>query len=338
MLALWLAVAGPAMAAVGDLLGQFNFGVSDMVADPSRSLIYATVPSTNSVAVFNSATLSLVTTVPIGANPSGLSLSPDNSKLYVANRGSLTGAIGVLNLNTLTALPSLNSTETVFDVAVGNGGRLYASTPEGVMQFDLSTGTHVSTFPGFPDERSYGVLETSRDRNTLYLSDASTSPNTLQRFDISTGTASLLQQRQFMAGGGGGVAVSNSGEYVATTHNYTFVKLAANNINTTLGAFNTDAYPTGAVFSNDDSLLFAGRYGAKTVTVFNANTTAAITSFGLVDDPTSMVIDRTGQYLFVGEETKVEVFSTGVPEPGAWMLVGGALGAWGLGGRFRRVG
>src|SRR5580704_15084089 len=83
-------------AATGDLLTTFNFGVNDMVVDPTRNLIYATVPSTNSVEVINANTLSVVTTISIGSNPMGLALSADDNTLYVANSGSTANAIGVV--------------------------------------------------------------------------------------------------------------------------------------------------------------------------------------------------------------------------------------------------
>ena len=90
-----------ASAATGTLLNTLSISVTNMVADPSRPLIYALEPGSNSVAVINTNTLSLVTTIPIGSNPTGLALSPDDSTLYVADN-SASKTIGVLNLATLT--------------------------------------------------------------------------------------------------------------------------------------------------------------------------------------------------------------------------------------------
>src|SRR5450631_3244219 len=53
----------------------------------------------------------LITTVFVGSDPLRITLSPDGSRLYSANAGS--NFVGVINTNTLTALPS-------FPVAAGN--------------------------------------------------------------------------------------------------------------------------------------------------------------------------------------------------------------------------
>src|SRR5678815_5328906 len=90
------------LAAGVSLWGSAAMGAAALVQDPNQPVIYATVPSLNSVAVIDSNTLAVKTTIGIGSNPRGLTLSPDGSRLYVANSGS--NFVGVIDTATRQAL------------------------------------------------------------------------------------------------------------------------------------------------------------------------------------------------------------------------------------------
>src|SRR5437763_9214087 len=88
-----IAIAGaPTYAQVAD----FNAKVSRFAVDPTRARIYATAPDQNAVLVYDTTKLALLKTIPIGSSPRGCCISPDGSKLYVANSGSTTAGIGVI--------------------------------------------------------------------------------------------------------------------------------------------------------------------------------------------------------------------------------------------------
>ncbi len=72
----------------------------DLEYDSSRNVIYASVPSLNEVAVIDVATLQTQKTILLNAEPRGLDLSLDNSKLYIAMSGS--GSVGIVDLATDT--------------------------------------------------------------------------------------------------------------------------------------------------------------------------------------------------------------------------------------------
>ena len=52
---------------------------------PDGSKVYVTNNLSNTVSVINTATNTVTATIPVGANPFGVSVSPDGSKVYVAN-------------------------------------------------------------------------------------------------------------------------------------------------------------------------------------------------------------------------------------------------------------
>src|SRR2546430_2848421 len=80
-----LIVADNAHAAFGDIVAQYTFPASSFTMSPTQPLMYATIPSQNSVAIINTNTLVVEDTVFVGSGPTNLAFSPDGSKAYIAN-------------------------------------------------------------------------------------------------------------------------------------------------------------------------------------------------------------------------------------------------------------
>jgi DNA-binding beta-propeller fold protein YncE len=55
---------------------------------PNQATAYVTLPNLNAVGVVNTISNSAGTPIPVGSNPYALAVTPDNSKLYVANNSS----------------------------------------------------------------------------------------------------------------------------------------------------------------------------------------------------------------------------------------------------------
>src|SRR5256886_13795199 len=83
-----LIVADNAHAAFGDIVAQYTFPASSFTMSPTQPLMYATIPSQNSVAIINTNTLVVEDTVFVGSGPTNLAFSPDGSKAYIANSTS----------------------------------------------------------------------------------------------------------------------------------------------------------------------------------------------------------------------------------------------------------
>jgi YVTN family beta-propeller protein len=113
---LWLSaslVANDAHGGLGDVVAEYSFPASAFVMHPTEPIMYATIPSQNSVAIINTDTLQ-ATTVFVGSNPINLALSPDGSKAYVAN--STTNFVVVFNTQTRTIVHSFLLPEYPQDV------------------------------------------------------------------------------------------------------------------------------------------------------------------------------------------------------------------------------
>ena len=88
-------------ASLGTLEATYSFHASDFCADPQRPYVYATAGS--QLEIINTATLA-VATVPLPGTSSGMAMSLDGSKLYVAGQNG----VYVMDAQTQTLLPSLN--------------------------------------------------------------------------------------------------------------------------------------------------------------------------------------------------------------------------------------
>jgi YVTN family beta-propeller protein len=70
------------------LLQEVQVPGLSLVMSPTRPLMYATIPSRNSVAVINTNTLAVENTVFVGSHPVNLAFSPTDSKACIANSTS----------------------------------------------------------------------------------------------------------------------------------------------------------------------------------------------------------------------------------------------------------
>lgn len=306
----------------GELLAKFDLSVARLAADPVRSRVYATVPALNSVAVIDTISRSVIRTIAIGSNPKGLAVSADGSKLWVANSGSTTSAIGVLNLNTLQTLPSLPAPSSPSDIEEGFDHRLYLTGESGgIMQVDALTGAFQGTFAFAVYYDAF--LEISPDRKTLYFAHRFGTESRAMRFDVSTPTPVLLQEIVF-SGEGQDLALSHDGRSLVFPNHagngtpaYTTFLIPSSNLKAVSGVFEVGALPEQAVFSNDDSVLFHSVRSESKVVIFDTKKFAAAGTIFMGFETggynaLDIAVDRKGGSLFVAiEYGDLRIYGTG---------------------------
>ena len=322
-----------ASAALGDLDATFNLPASHLAVDPVRPRIYATLTGSNSVAVIDTSTLQLIAVIPVGSNPVGLAVSPDGSTLYVANSGSTTAGIGVIDLTTLTVLPSLSTPAEPNEIAVGLNGMLYLTTydtevPASIMQVSSSSGA-IEQYSSTSYFLSGGeLLQISPDRQTIYCGDTGMSPATLSSFDVSNGNLTLLQQNGSDLGGNGeDLEISHSGAFISYPNgggqgDYQVFEIPTNDLAGINGSFDVGAYPTNIAFSPDDTVAYTAPAVQGHVLVFDTSTFQLTGTFPTPGDVSRMVTDSSGKYLFVAglnsyysTNPEIYVYDTGRPAP-----------------------
>ncbi len=317
-----LPFATSAHAQSGILLKTFNnVKAGKLLVDPNRPRLYATLPQDNSLAVIDTDTNTVLTTFFIGSNPVGMSISLDGTRLYVANEGSTSAAIGVVDLTSLTPLASLPAPFAPAAVAAGLDNRLYVLTSGygfdggGIAQIDATTGASQTTFGGSVVYEG-GFLQISPDRKTLFFGDSGISPSTLASFDVSTATPGAANKPAFDSTGsnGEGLTISHNGQFLVFPNgagngvggSYTTSLIPTNNLSGVLGTFNNGAYPGVATFSADDSLLYQNQSGEEVIQIFSTQTFTQLDSFrspsftdGYYPTVTDLAVTSPNGYLYI---------------------------------------
>jgi YVTN family beta-propeller protein len=332
-----------AMGAVTTPVKTLPWGTAAFVQDPNLQIIYATVPSLNSVAVIDASTLSVITTVGIGSNPKGLTLSPDGSRLYVANSGS--SFVGVIDTATRQALAPIAlaaGAGSPQGVQYGTNGRLWVLSSNGIEQINPSTGA--STGPNTPAGSGDGAIRISSDRKSLYFAEFGSSPSDLYRFDV-TGTTPTQTWAMATGSNGEDLELSHNNNTVVQVQGggngpgYGIIPFRTSDKLAT-GTMNVGAYPYSFAYSPDDKVGYAGvAFQSPNIQIYDLNTFLKMGTITAADDPDVLFVDNSGRYLFADVGNTTQVFSTGrsVPEPvGLGVIaVGGAV--W-MGRRGRRGG
>lgn len=264
----------------------------DGVYDPTRDVYYFT--DTNQIRVFSLTRGVWLTPIPIPVPPKaygpqrlwGIALSPDGSKLAVADLGAV--AIYIINpdqpssIQSFALAPQIGyyaQSEDPTGVAILNNGTVYFTTADldgdgsaFFMKLDPSTGiinaVSSSSLADLSPGDTYGRLALSADGERIYTSDEGLAAY----YDIPSGQSILAPVADYDSGQGSDEVVLSANQ----TRLFSDGFLADSNLNN-IGyqaldvAESVDAsYVYGAALSADGSLLF--QPGTQAIDVFDGNT------------------------------------------------------------------
>lgn len=309
----------------GDLRQTFAFTANRMLSDPVRERVYASMNGSNSIAVIDAVTLTLITTIPVSSEPSGMTLSLDGKTLFVAEKGTGSPAIGVIDLDQLVSEPNLPAPFPSYDIAAGSEGRLFLSSwgyfSTVLAQVDSTTGEVLSPFPS---SVPFGRLQISPDLKTLYVGATGFSPATVYAVDVSSDSPVVVSQTPFQRVGGlFDFKLSHDGTFLCVPGyaSGTVLHIPSDDLTAT-----GDEYVLGhggaffgfdaLALSPDDSLTFIARLTLPTsvfgVDVFDAGAQYVRTIFTDNFAPEDGVVDGSGKYLFLSsfETPLLKVYST----------------------------
>ncbi len=200
----------------------------DLEFDSSRNVIYASVPSLNQVVVIDVSTLQLHKTITLNAQPRGLDLSLDATKLYIALNG--TGSVGILDLATdvvtEVVVNQLNDLRT-WDVEETEENRIFVSANPGSFGLSYIVEILVDSSGNLVSEqrvangnviRSGPVFGVSPDSNFLYIGD---SGNSLFKLDLNQASSPIVLEDSFTLTGVDKIDLSPDGSRLHTTRGET---------------------------------------------------------------------------------------------------------------------
>ena len=312
----------------GTLLKTFGFSANQFELDATHHRMYASVPSLNSVAIFDTQSLSLISTVFVGSNPFGLGLSEDGARLYIGNGGSTLNAVTAFDTSSMAVVGNYSLPVSPVDIAVGKNNLVYASpsgaaTMHGIMVINGLTGQFLGEFAqGLA--YSGGLLETTPDRQTLFEQDLGSSPSDVHKYNLA-GTSGTLAYSQETGSNGQDLAISHNGQFFAAPNGAPYdIKLFRVSDGAVLGTLNVGAYPREVTFSPDDLYAYAD-HTAGQIDVYRTDTFLSGGPIPISGESTELMVDETGKYLFASVGSEIRVYATGVPEPITLNLCVGAI-------------
>ena len=298
-----------------------NYPALRLTADPVRPRVYATVRSSNSVIVIDTATLAVTKSIVVGSSPRGLAVSADRSKLWVALAEGPNPGVGVVDLETLSALPPIPAPSPAADVEEGLGQRLYVASAGGgggIMQINAASGAYEGRIPG--SSTSNGFLEIAPDRKTLFYGNEGISPSTFSKYDVSSAVGKELQRAQ-LGSNGYNLAIGRAGDLIVYPNVYTTLEVPTRDITSINGTFVLRVYGGPAVFSNDETLLYATDTNPLRAAIYDTCSYLPITAIPILGTSTlnDIVVDRSGRWLFVAtgsnENGTLRIYNTGRDDP-----------------------
>lgn len=245
------------------------------------------------------APLGIVATVPVGANPYAVALSPDGARAYVVNEGSNSVSVVATATDTVTATVAVGASPV--DVAVSpDGSRAYVTNAgsDSVSVLDTATETVTSTIStsGW-GQFLYGVA-VSPDGRTLYATLAHS--GSVVVIDAATGTVTGAVT---VGGEPLSVAFSPDGGTVYISDyeggSVSVIDTATKSVTTTIGGL---AAPQGVAVSPDGSTVYTADTGDRTVGVIDTATDRLTTTIGGVGaQPADVEVSPDGSHVYVAD-------------------------------------
>lgn len=265
---------------------------------------YITNQDDGTVSVINIANNIVETVIPVGENPTEISVSPDGSRVYEANQGD--GSISVINTSTNKVIATITGITANGLLVSPDGSLLYLTDTENGQVIVVSTAnnTVLSNLPGGSGPTQMAI---SPDGRLLYVTDVLSSSVRV----INTATGSVVINIA-VGENPGGISMSADGSrvYVANFFSGTVSVINTAN-NTVISSFNVGNNPDGVTITPDGSKVYVSDYGTNTVAVINTLTNGVI--FVTVGThPLGLSVSPDGSNVFVANSASntVSVIST----------------------------
>jgi gliding motility-associated-like protein len=261
----------PAFTAINT--GSTPITATITVTPVSTATGFAYIPNhdSNNVSVINTATNTVVATIPVGTAPFGVAATPDGSTVYIANSGA--SYISVINTKTNTVVNTIQTGSVPFTLVVApDGSKLYVVVSNNVLVINTATNVITDTIPIVGGNTGISI---SPDGSRVYVANSITGSvtviNTTSKTVIATIPVGSGSRPYPIA-----IAVSLDGKRAFVTNsgsnNVSVIDAATN---TVVSNIPTPPFPYGIVLSPDGSKAYVANFGAS-VFVFNTSTNAII--------------------------------------------------------------
>jgi YVTN family beta-propeller protein len=284
----------------------------------AQTRAYVTNFSSNSVSVIDTATNTVVATIPVG-DPYGVAITPDGTRAYVGDTNSRT--VSVIDTATNTVVATIPVGGNPYGLAITpNGTRAYVGEylSNTVQVIDTATNTVVATIP--VGGNIYGVAITP-DGTRAYVGDSSS--GTVQVIDTATNTVVATIP---VGGNPYGVAITPGGTRAYVTNYYSdSVPLIDTVTNTVVATIPVGVHPYGVAITPDGTRAYVTENSSATVSVIDTATNTVVATILVGPGPVGVAItpDGTRAYETDGNSNTVSVIDTATNTVVASIPVGG---------------
>ncbi|GAB4093256.1 adventurous gliding motility protein AgmC [Flaviaesturariibacter terrae] len=301
---------GLAAAGTGDIapFAAVNNGSAPVTATitvtPQATLsgrAYVPNNSSGTVSMIDLATGAVVgSPITVGANPFGVAVLPDRSKVYVSNTGGNSVSVISTTTNTVTGTSPYNAPHGL--VASPDGTRVYVNGWTDNAVSWINAASNVSTF--MTNVTQPEGMAVSADGARLYVA-SSTSPGKLVVINTaSNAVVSNISVGNFPQG----VTLSADGSKVYVVNNGSAsVSVISSASNSVVATIPVGANPLGVAVSPDGSKLYVSNSGNNNVSVINTTTNALTASITVGSFPYGVAVSPDGSTVYVANRNSNNV-------------------------------
>ena len=259
----------------------------------------------NDVSVINTATNTIAYTIPVGNDPTGLSVSPDGSRVYVANQRSNTVSVISTTTNTVVSTITISSDSPTTVAVSPDGTRLYVVNlnSNNVSVINTATNALIASIGvgGYPV-----CVAVNPDGNTVYVVNSS---NNISVIDVATNairtTIPVISPY--------GICLSPDGSKLyLSVLGASDVLVINTSTNAVIATIPVAPSPAGITISPDGSRIYVSNGDSNSVTVISTATNAVTATIPVGTNPTGISVSPDGALVYVANEqsNSVSVIST----------------------------
>jgi YVTN family beta-propeller protein len=265
---------------------------------------YIANSGSDSVSVIDTATNTVIATVAVGTQPTGVAVHRDGSRVYVTNfRIIPTSTVSVIDTATNSVIATVAVGLEPWGIAVHpDGNRVYvANTGSGeVSVIDTTTNTVIATVAGiFPSRIAPRGVAVHPDGSRVYV--AYEDSNAVSVIDTAMNAVIATVG---VENGPSGVAVHPNGSrvYVTNTdsHTVSVIDTATDTVIATVAAFGI--FPLGVAVHPDGSRVYIANADSDSVSVIDAATNTLTTTVVVGRRPLGISVHPDGSRVYVANE------------------------------------
>ena len=291
-------------------LGLLGVTLGSTLAE-AKPFAYVTNAGANSVSVIDTATNTVVATVPVGFSPTGVAITPDGTRVYVSGI-----PVTVIDTATNTVVATLPVSGGVGAITP-DGAHAYVTNANSLLVIDTTTNTVVSAVPmaGPP-----GAVAITPDGTHAYVAISFGVSGSVSVIDTATNTE--VATVPFPVGfSPKGVAITPDGTRAYVTislginGNVTVIDTATNTV-AAIVPMGRENHPWGVAITPDGTHAYvvnmSGSGGLGTVSVIATATNTVVANVQVGWEPFGVAITPDGTHAYVANSARQTTFPPSV--------------------------